>query len=955
MFVLFRVFIGILIWGCATGAVAATQAELDQARNKGLAWLFLNQTGDGSWKSASGLEIQPTSAALEVFLNAGIKSGYAYAAAGAWLGNAETFSIESLSRQSIPLFRSGANVASLMSRLLAMRHPLTKSWGAYDRYAGSFPDTALAMSAITQTNTAYADTGASLGFIQGKQNADGGWPYSKEAPTTPQSCVIPTAYSLVTFSRYKSLGWNVDANITKGVNWLIGRKKSDGGFADDSTATSGSVYETALAYLALAEAKKAGNTAATAAQAVMDGAHNFLIARQQIDGSWGTEPFQTALALQTLSTTTLPDADKDGIPDSVEPLLGTNPTVADGRVLVKGNGQNISGVTTPVLVGTAVLNQAFSATLTASWGTAPYAWKIVSGSLPNGLSLNGGTGAIGGSPTVIGSFNFSYSATDSKGVGRTSLAQISVISPPVATAKVSALSVTPTFAGEERAMATTTVVSVEPSVIAADYTGVVGIAVNGLMAPGAEVLVEQMVDANRNGLVDTPDYLIRSFTVADGTTAFYPNDQGDEDATVNSAVATSLDYRLLNDLYHAPGQYFFRVTQGTQVSAARFTVEPVSRLQTISGTVIAGDQPIPGAMVRLVDRWHRTLAFVLSDDAGQYTFNVKESDIYAVIPSSYGFAAIHAGADKIPLAVGQNLFGQDLPMTPGVYRLGGRVRTAASDAGISGVWVIAAGSKYSGVAITDASGDYDLLLPAGRYRVTATADVAEPNAFFKGYVGFDNQLVNVDLTDHVTEVHLTLPKADGFVSGRVLDQFGLGVPGLAVQGKGAGATDAWEPVSYGITDADGVYTLGIISALDWDIFLNESTAQTLGHVGSSMGKVSPAAGLALETDLLSHTITAWIEGVVKDSAGNPLQEVAVKIRNVDSNVIVNMATAADGTFRLGAYAGTWVFDALTEDKGYAPMSEQSVTLTDGQTVTTESVATVAKSNSGQETRRGEKP
>jgi hypothetical protein len=46
------------------------------------------------------------------------------------------------------------------------------------------------------------------------------------------------------------------------------------------------------------------------------------------------------------------------------------------------------------LVGTA-----YSANLTATGGTTPYTWSLTSGTLPAGLSLNGATGAITGTPT----------------------------------------------------------------------------------------------------------------------------------------------------------------------------------------------------------------------------------------------------------------------------------------------------------------------------------------------------------------------------------------------------------------------------------------------------------------------------------------------------------------------------------------------------------------------------
>jgi hypothetical protein len=57
----------------------------------------------------------------------------------------------------------------------------------------------------------------------------------------------------------------------------------------------------------------------------------------------------------------------------------------------------------------------YNQTVSGSGGTAPYTFAIWSGSLPGGLTLNPATGAISGTPTQVGLFNFQVRATDAVG------------------------------------------------------------------------------------------------------------------------------------------------------------------------------------------------------------------------------------------------------------------------------------------------------------------------------------------------------------------------------------------------------------------------------------------------------------------------------------------------------------------------------------------------------------
>jgi hypothetical protein len=68
---------------------------------------------------------------------------------------------------------------------------------------------------------------------------------------------------------------------------------------------------------------------------------------------------------------------------------------------------------TTISLPSANLGVAYSSSVAASGGQSPYTFAVTLGSLPTGLTLNGSTGAITGTPTAAGTFTFTITVTDS--------------------------------------------------------------------------------------------------------------------------------------------------------------------------------------------------------------------------------------------------------------------------------------------------------------------------------------------------------------------------------------------------------------------------------------------------------------------------------------------------------------------------------------------------------------
>jgi len=69
----------------------------------------------------------------------------------------------------------------------------------------------------------------------------------------------------------------------------------------------------------------------------------------------------------------------------------------------------------PATLPSAILNTAYSQQLTANGGVAPYAYTVISGNLPAGLTLSM-SGLISGTPTQVTSLPFTVKAEDSRNV-----------------------------------------------------------------------------------------------------------------------------------------------------------------------------------------------------------------------------------------------------------------------------------------------------------------------------------------------------------------------------------------------------------------------------------------------------------------------------------------------------------------------------------------------------------
>ena len=97
---------------------------------------------------------------------------------------------------------------------------------------------------------------------------------------------------------------------------------------------------------------------------------------------------------------------------------------ASANLSITVSAAPLSVTTTSLPSGT--YGSSYSMTLAATGGITPYTWKVTSGSLPAGFSLDASTGSITGTPSAAGTSSFTVTVADSSSPAKTASANLSI-------------------------------------------------------------------------------------------------------------------------------------------------------------------------------------------------------------------------------------------------------------------------------------------------------------------------------------------------------------------------------------------------------------------------------------------------------------------------------------------------------------------------------------------------
>jgi subtilisin family serine protease len=148
-------------------------------------------------------------------------------------------------------------------------------------------------------------------------------------------------------------------------------------------------------------------------------------------GYSGTETAGSGFILGQKNTSTSPGATESALVTATGSYAGTFALSSGTNWSALVATFSAASVSNPVSITTSSLpnglqNTTYSATLTATGGSPPYTWSILSGTLPAGLALNASTGAITGTPTGSGTSSFTAKVQDAAGQTATAVLSITI-------------------------------------------------------------------------------------------------------------------------------------------------------------------------------------------------------------------------------------------------------------------------------------------------------------------------------------------------------------------------------------------------------------------------------------------------------------------------------------------------------------------------------------------------
>ena len=589
-FALFAMCISSLLGGALAQATTLTPAQ-----QQGVTWLSAQVTGDGSLASEGESIATPLQAREESVLALHALATTPGTLATRVAGNSDG-NTEYVARRIVAAVAAGQSVGADEAALLAGQNP-DGGWGFVFGYQSDPLDTAMALQALAAAGGTASAASVGLAFLANATQVDGGW------GVVDQSSVYITANVLLAANAWSSLGTASSTIASPATSWLINTRNGSQDYGDP--------FEDAIALLALAT--QAGQSS------VLQPLMTALTSAQLANGSWGDDPYVTALALRGLwlagQVPIIPTAgDVAGVvvdQATSQPLPGASITLAENAGINAVTDANGSFRLTGVPAATYTLQiarsgyQSLSASIDVAAGQTLSLGSIPLAAISTTATLSGVIKDNTGQPLQNVIVAVGTKSTLSDGTGAY---EIAGIGPGTAT-------VTATLSGYKTASANVSFVAgttylFSPTMYASSVTppptsvhGVVVDGKTGMPITGASVVLNNKTQ----------------ITGADGSFVFAGANVGEYVGTISADGYQSVTFSLsvvagLNDIGSVP-------------------MQPLASTTTLHGFVLDSQgNPISNATLAVADG-----SIATSDDSGAYQLGDLAGTQFTATVSALGY------------------------------------------------------------------------------------------------------------------------------------------------------------------------------------------------------------------------------------------------------------------------------------------------------------------------------
>ena len=355
--------------------------------------------------------------------------------------------------------------------------------------------------------------------------------------------------------------------------------------------------------------------------------------------------------------------------------------------------------------------------------------------------------------------------------------------------------------------------TVSPAQITNDLVGKITLTITGLAAEQT-VRIDRFADLNGNGAIDSNEPLVLSFAVTDGHLSRIGgvrniNVPGDEDATTNGQIRVELATPGVERTeLRAVGKSIFRVSSEPVGAFAPLT-QPFTTVQRVRSQGLTGQlsdnngQPIANSLIIVgVNALDSEVLISATDANGRYT-----------IYTSGGFHILELlkrgiiNDESLSVTAGCNqLVTYNRTFPAGTLIVAGKVTgvDGTTTTGLGGVVVEAKSTNNLRVwTFTDATGAYSLLVTGSNVWGVRLGDDGPARL---GYVGPDSPVNVTVINSSVSNVNFQLPKATALIYGTITNDLSRPMAGLEFN-----AFDSAQDASFGISQADGRYSLAVLA------------------------------------------------------------------------------------------------------------------------------------------------